>query len=52
MEDDMGRACHTCEAEAKCVERLVRKHEVKRELGEHRCTWDDNIKMDLNTSVM
>jgi hypothetical protein len=48
----MGRDCHTYEAEVKCIQVLVKKHEGRRELGEHRCTWDDNIKMDLNTSVM
>ena len=26
---------------------LVGKHEAKRPLGNHRCRWEDEIKMDL-----
>jgi hypothetical protein len=25
---------------------LVRKHNVKRPLGRHRCRWEDNIRID------
>jgi hypothetical protein len=38
MEDEMDRACNKI---------LVVKPQGKRALGRPRCSWEDNIKMDL-----
>jgi hypothetical protein len=43
-EDEMSRACNTNGGEDECK---VGKPEGKRPLGMPRCTWVDNIKIDL-----
>ena len=40
--NEMGRACSTC-GERSCTQ----SSEGKRPLGNPRCRWEDNIKMDL-----
>jgi hypothetical protein len=35
------------EEERRVYRVLVEKIEGKRQLGRHRCRWEDNIKMDI-----
>jgi hypothetical protein len=51
-EDEMGGVCHMYGEEAKCGQGLVRKHEGRRPFRKPSCTWEDNIKMYLNSSIM
>jgi hypothetical protein len=43
----MGRACRTNGEKWDAYKIRVGKPEGKRQLGRPRCTWVDNIKMDL-----
>jgi hypothetical protein len=43
----MGRACSTIGETKNAYRILVGEPEGKRPLGRPRCTWVDNIKMDL-----
>jgi hypothetical protein len=43
----MGGACSTNEENRNAYRILVRKPEGKGPLGRPRCTWENNIKMDL-----
>jgi hypothetical protein len=47
MEDEMNKVCRTHGTERKTYRVLVWKPEGKRPLQRSRCTWEDNIKMDL-----
>jgi hypothetical protein len=45
-EDEMGGACSTHGRDEKCIQYFGGKPEGKR-LGRPRCTWEDNIRMEL-----
>jgi hypothetical protein len=46
-EDEMRRACSTNGETRNAYKILVGKPEGKRPLGRPRCSWVDNMKMDL-----
>jgi len=43
----MGRVRSAYGGEERYKQILVRKPELKRPLGRHRCRWEDNIKINL-----
>jgi len=43
----MGGACSTHGRDEKRIQTFGRKPEGKRPLGRPRCSWEDNIRMDL-----
>ena len=47
MKNEKGGACSTYGDRKGVYRILVRKPDVKRPLGRHRCRWQDNIKMDF-----
>jgi hypothetical protein len=47
-EDAMGGACSTYGKMKDAYKIFIRNPEGKRPLGRPRCSWEDNIKIDLN----
>jgi hypothetical protein len=45
--NEKGGACGTYGGEGKCVRLLLRKPERKSPLGRPRCSWEDNININL-----
>ena len=46
-------ACGACGRAVKIVYFVdLETHEGKSQLGMHTCTWEDNIKMDLNKMIL
>ena len=50
-DDEMGRACGTCEEQRNAYRAFVEKPKGNRSLGMYRRIWEDNIKTDLNEIV-